>query len=138
MSDLELYPIEKILFVGPLEDVLPLAERAKQAGHNSTLMLAPGEIGEGRSRTKIRVLAENEQADTDQFDVVFECYTTDIASKFEAIQFLEDSFSDETPIITLTLTSALCDLLADSVTPERFVGASLLPPFSETTLAELV
>lgn len=139
MSDeLELYPIERILFVGPLDDVLPLADRAKQAGHTPTLLLAPAEIEEGKSRTKIRILAEAEHASADQFDIAFECYTTDVTSKYEAIQYLEDAFSGEAPIVTLTLTSALCDLLTDAMAPERFVGVSMLPPFSETTLAELV
>ncbi|MCB1059841.1 MAG: hypothetical protein KDB65_06410 [Calditrichaeota bacterium] len=135
---LELYPIERILFVGPLDDVLPLAERAKQAGHTPTLLLAPGEIEDGRARTKIRILDEEEHASADDFDLAFECYTTDLNSKFEALQYLEDALPGETPIVTLTLTSALCDLLSDAIAPERFVGASLLPPFSDTTLAELI
>ncbi len=135
---LELYPIERVLFVGPLEDVLPLAERAKQAGHTPTLLLAPGEIEDGRAKTKIRILKEEEHAQVGEYDVAFECYTTDVASKYEALHYLEDTLPGDTPIITLTLTSALCDLLSDSIAPERFVGASLLPPFADTTLAELI
>jgi len=138
MSDLELYPIEKILFVGPLDDVLPLAERAHQAGHTPTLLLAPAEIEEGRARTKVRILAEEEHADAGEFDIAIECYTTDLSSKFEALQYLEDALPGETPIVTLTLTSALCDLAADAIAPERFVGASMLPPFQDTTLVELM
>ena len=137
MSDLELYPIEKILFVGPLEDILPFAERAHQAGHSPTLLLAASEIEEGRARTKLRILAEEEHADAGEFDIAFECYTTDITSKFEALQYLEDALPGETPIITLTLTSSLCDLAADAIAPERFVGVSILPPFHEATLVEL-
>ncbi|MBK6766668.1 MAG: hypothetical protein IPG71_10240 [bacterium] len=137
-GELELYPIERILFVGPLDDILPLAERAKQAGHSPTLLLAAGEIEAGRARTKVRILKEEEHADAGEFDIAFECYTTDISSKFEALQYLEDALPGETPVITLTLTSSLCDLVADSIAPERFVGVSLLPPFAETTLAELV
>ncbi|MCB9357693.1 MAG: hypothetical protein H6508_00450 [Calditrichaeota bacterium] len=138
MPDLELYPIERILFVGPLEDVLPLAERARQAGQMPTLLLAPEEIEEAKQHTKIRILQEEEHASADDFDVAFECYTTDLSSKFEAMHYLEDVFSGETPIVTLTLTSALCDLLSDSIAPERVVGVSLLPPFNDTALAELM
>lgn len=137
-QELELYPIERILFVGPLDDVLPLAERAKQAGHNPTLLLAVGEMEEGRTRTRIRILQEEEHADAGQFDVAFECYTTDITSKFDALQYLEDALPPETPIVTLTLTSSLCDLVAQASAPERFIGASLLPPFTDCNFAELV
>ncbi len=135
---LELYPIERILFVGPLEDVLPLAERARQAGHSPTMLLAPDEIEAGKGRTKIRILEEEEHADAGDFDVAVECYTTDVTSKFEALHYLEDVLPGETPIVTLTLTSALCDLLADSIAPERFVGMSILPPFEHATFAELM
>ncbi|MCC6477454.1 hypothetical protein IT157_10415 [bacterium] len=137
-DDLELYPIDRVLFVGPLEDALPLAEKAKQAGHTPTLLLSASEIEQGRSLTKIRILDEEEHAGDQDYDIAFECYTTDLQSKLEALQYLEDALPGETPIITLTLTSSLCDLTSDAIAAERFVGVSLLPPFSETVIAEVM
>ena len=50
----EFYPIERLLIAGPRADALPMADRAKQAGHNVTLLLPDEEIPE--TKTSHRVL----------------------------------------------------------------------------------
>lgn len=135
----EFYPIERLLIVGPLADAGLFADRAQAAGHRCTLLVPDDEIEAAHDWGKgVRVLLENEAVGEDDFDVVLELHCTDLAAKAEALLYLEDALNEQVPILTLTLAISAGELAREMLMPERVVGFSMLPPFSETTMAEIM
>jgi len=135
-QELEFYPIERMLLVGPLADVKPLANRAVAAGHTVALMIPESEI-EGAETTH-RVLAAGEAVGEDEFDVVLELHCVDIEAKAEALLYLEDALSESVPILTLTLSISTGELTREMLIPERVVGVCMLPPFGESKFVEIM
>lgn len=134
----EFYPIDRLLLVGPLEDVIPLADRAQAAGHTIALLLPAEQIEAARERTKHRILATEETIGDDDFDLVLELHCTDLEAKADSLFFLEDALGEQVPILTLTMAISLSELTRDLLLPERMLGISLLPPFDMVKLVELM
>jgi 3-hydroxybutyryl-CoA dehydrogenase len=135
----EFYPIERLLIVGPLGDAGPLADRAQAAGHHATLLVPDEEIAAAHEWGKgHRVLLEGEAVGEDDFDLVVELHCTDLSAKAEALLYLEDALAENVPILTLALTVSAGELTREMLIPERVVGFSLLPPLTESALAELM
>jgi 3-hydroxybutyryl-CoA dehydrogenase len=132
----EFYPIHRLLIVGPLADAEPLANRADSAGHSVTLLLPDEEME--TAKTRHPVLAQGEALSEDAADVVLELHCTSLEAKAEALLFLEDVLAESVPILTLTLGISTGELSREMLLPERLVGVSLLPPFEDAKLAELM
>ncbi len=132
----EFYPIERALIVGTLADVLPFADRAAKAGHTVTLLLPDEEMES--AKTPYRMLAPDEGIESDAFDLVVELHSTHLDLKAESLLYLEDALDENIPIITLTLAISAGELAKEMLIAERVIGASLLPPFNESKLAELM
>ena len=132
----EFYPIERALIVGPLADALPFADRAAAAGHTVTLLL-PEEEAE-TAKVPHRMLAPDEGIEADAFDLVVELHSTHLNLKAESLLYLEDALDENVPIITLTLAISTGELAKEMLIVDRVIGASLLPPFGEAKLAELM
>ena len=134
--ELELYPVERVLLVGPLFDVRPLADRCAAAGHTVTLLLPEDDIEiAGR---KYRVLDREEAVEGDEYDLALELHCTSLEAKADALLYLEDSLNEETPLLTYTFAISAGELARELMMPERVVGVSLLPPFGEATLVEIM
>ncbi|MBU0692004.1 3-hydroxybutyryl-CoA dehydrogenase [bacterium] len=134
----EFYPIDRLLLAGPLEDVIPLADRAHAAGHTPALLLPAEQIESARAQTKHRILASEETIGDDDFDLVLELHCTDLEAKADSLYFLEDALGETVPILTLTMAISLSDLTRDLLMPERVLGISLLPPVDSIKLVELM
>jgi 3-hydroxybutyryl-CoA dehydrogenase len=132
----ELYPIDRVLLVGPLADVKPLADLATAAGHQVTALLPDEEIDIAPRGQ--RVLSREEAVNADEYDLAFELHCTSLESKADALLYLDDSLGETVPILTLTLAISTGELAREMMMPERVVGVSLLPPYSECTLVELM
>jgi 3-hydroxybutyryl-CoA dehydrogenase len=132
----EFYPIERLLVCAPLTDALALATRARAAGHQVTL-LVPDEEFEQAPRT-FPVLNSESVIGEHDFDLALELHSTDLAAKAETLLYLEDVFAETVPILTLTMAISTGELVREMLMPERVVGVSLLPPFAETKVAELM
>jgi 3-hydroxybutyryl-CoA dehydrogenase len=136
LQEPEFYPFERILIAGPIADVLPLADRARQAGHTAALLLSPEEAAE--NKTSYRILTTDDPLADDEFDIAFDLYCTDLQAKAEALYYFEDSLDESVPILSLTIAISTSELARELLMPERFLGVSLLPPFAETSFAELM
>lgn len=135
----EFYPIERLLIVGPLTDAGALADRAQAAGHNTALLVPDEEIEAAHEWGKgHRVLLEGEAVGEDDFDLVVELHCTDLAAKAEALLYLEDALAENVPILTLTLAVSAGELVREMLIPERVAGFSLLPPLTDSVLAEIM
>jgi len=132
----EFYPIERVLIVGPLADALPMADRAAAAGHTITLLL-PDEEAEN-ARTPHTILKPDEGFEADAFDLVLELHVTHLDLKAESLLYLEDALSEQVPILTLTMAISTGELSKEMLIADRVIGVSLLPPFAETKIAELM
>ncbi|MFZ5434181.1 MAG: 3-hydroxyacyl-CoA dehydrogenase family protein [Calditrichota bacterium] len=132
----EFYPIERLLIVGPLMDAKPPADRATAAGHNVTLLLPDDEIEHAPKATA--VLGSGDAITADDFDIVLELHCTNLEAKAEALYYLEDALAEAVPIISLTMAIATGELVREMLIPERVIGVSMLPPFEDSKLAELM
>jgi 3-hydroxybutyryl-CoA dehydrogenase len=134
----EFYPIDRLLLVGPLEDVIPFADRAAAAGHSPTILVLPDQIEAARQQTKHRILGGEETVDDSEFDLILELYCTDLEAKADSLFFLEDAIEENVPILTLTMAISVSELTRDLLMPERVLGISILPPMENVTQAELM
>jgi 3-hydroxybutyryl-CoA dehydrogenase len=132
----ELYPIERVLMVGPLADVKPLADRATAAGHTVTALLPEEEIDIAPRGQ--RVLAREEAVNADDYDLALDLHCTNLEAKADALLYLDEALAEDAPIITLTLAISTGELAREMMVPERVVGAMLLPPFDSCAMAELM
>jgi 3-hydroxybutyryl-CoA dehydrogenase len=132
----ELYPIHRLLIVGPLADAEAVARRADAAGHSVTLLIPDEELE--NAKTSFRLLQRGEPVAEDAADVVLELHCVDLEAKAEALLYLEDALGEEIPIITLALALSTGELVREMLIPDRVVGVSMLPPFDESKLAEIM
>lgn len=132
----EFYPIERVLVAGPLEDALAIAERGRAAGHSVSLLL-PAEDLERAPKTYAILNAES-QIGEDDFDLALDLHCVDLQTKAETLLYLEDALNERIPIITLTLALSVGELAREMLIPERVVGVSMLPPFEQCSVAELM
>ncbi|RPH93723.1 3-hydroxybutyryl-CoA dehydrogenase [candidate division KSB1 bacterium] len=132
----EFYPIERLLVVGPLSDASAFAGKAEAAGHSITLMVPDEEVEQAGDR--FRILQTAESVDEDDFDVVLELHCVDLAAKADALLYLEDALGESVPILTLTLAVSAGEVAREMLMPERVVGISMLPPFEDATLVEIM
>jgi 3-hydroxybutyryl-CoA dehydrogenase len=132
----ELYPIERVLLVGPMADVKPFAERAAAAGHTVTALLPDEEIDSAPKGLK--VLGHEEAVNADDYDLALELHCTNLEAKADALLYLDEALNDDAPILTLTLAISTGELSREMMMPERVVGVCLLPPFDQCATAELM
>jgi 3-hydroxybutyryl-CoA dehydrogenase len=134
----EFYPIDRLLLVGPLEDVIPFADRALAAGHRPSLLLPADQIEAAQKQTKHRILGADETVGEDDFDLALELHCTNLEAKADSLFFLEDTLGENAPILTLTLAISVSELTRDLLMPERVLGISMLPPMESVKLVELM
>jgi 3-hydroxybutyryl-CoA dehydrogenase len=132
----EFYPIERVLIVGPLADALPFADLAARAGHTVTLLL-PDEEAE-TAKTPHAMISPDEAVPSDAFDLVLELHSAHLELKAESLLYLEDALDENVPILTLTLAISAGELTKEMLIADRVIGVSILPPFSESRIAELM
>lgn len=132
----EFYPIEKVLLAGPLADVTPVADKAAAAGHNVTLLLLDEETES--ADTTHRVLGSEDVIGGADYDLALDLHCTNLQAKAETLYYLEDALAESVPILTAALAISTGELCREMLMPERVVGVSLLPPFGEAKLVELM
>jgi 3-hydroxybutyryl-CoA dehydrogenase len=132
----EFYPIERVLIAGPAGDALPIADRARQAGHTPTLFLSVEDASE--LKTTHRILTPEDTVETDDFDVALDLHCTDLQAKAETLYYFEDVLGESIPIMSLTIAISTSELARELLMPERLLGVSLLPPFAATAFTELM
>lgn len=141
MSDIisletEFYPIERVLLVGPFADIQPFADIARAAGHTPTLLIPDEELESASSKHKI--LKADEAITEDDFDLVLDFHCTDLQTKAESLYYLEDALGEAMPIASLTISLSAAEISREFMIAERMIGFSILPPFAEASLAELM
>jgi 3-hydroxybutyryl-CoA dehydrogenase len=132
----EFYPIERLLIAGPAADVVPMADHARQAGHSPTLLLSNQEATE--IKTSYPVLDAEEPVSDEEFVVAVELHCVDLQAKAEMLYALEDILGESVPILSLTMAISTSELGRELLMPERLVGVSMLPPFADCSLAEIM
>ncbi|MBI5060178.1 3-hydroxybutyryl-CoA dehydrogenase [candidate division KSB1 bacterium] len=132
----EFYPIERLLVCGPLTDALAIGARARAAGHQVSLLIPDEEVEQAPQN--FPVLNSESVIGEDDFDLAIELHCTDLGAKAETLLYLEDVFNEQVPILTLTMAISTGELVREMLMPERVIGVSMLPPFAETKVAELM
>ena len=70
--------------------------------------------------------------------MALELHCTELQTKAETLYYLEDALGENVPIVSLTMAISTSELARELLMPERIVGVSLLPPFAESTFAEIM
>ncbi len=132
----EFYPIERVLVVGPLADALPVADHAAAAGHTVTLLLPEDEAE--TAKTPHAMISPDEGIQADAYDLVLELHCTHLDLKAESLLYLEDALDENVPILTLTLAISAGELSKEMLIADRVIGISMLPPFADAKMVELM
>ncbi len=131
----ELYALKRVLIAGSAIDATAFAERAAEAGHNPILMLPPDEAG---LAPHLFDVVDPESPDVlSDVEIAVELHAIDLDAKADALTHIEQVVAATVPLMSICNTTSVSEVASLVHQTERLVGVCILPPFSESKLAEL-